>query len=179
MNNLDRQFSLVLVLFAALLGVSLWSLSALNGARASAESRGEDLADSRRLAERIISMRREPTLAASAQPRLELTGRIEQAAREADLPEGSLDRIGAEQQQRLDADTSRRTRQLFLRDVTLQQLITFLHTLTAEAGGLQIQSIRLVAPRDAREDADDRWNSEVVASYTLFDPASDGPRRRP
>jgi hypothetical protein len=159
------------LLIAVMLLSMFWCWGQLSDARRRAEAAAADLIASERIAQRIEIHRQKPSIGASAEPHLELSRRIEQAARAAELDAASLERIGPEQQRRLGDSAVERTRQVFLRQLTMRQLVEFLHTLSAENPGLQITSLRLNAPR-GEEEAGERWRAEVTLTYWLQAPSA-------
>jgi hypothetical protein len=161
---MSRRITRILVLVLLCLAmVSLWSWGRMTDQRRSAARAAEDLALSRATAGRIEQLRQRPSLGTSREPHQELSRRIEQAAAAAQLGTGSLERIGSEQQRRLSDSVAERSRPVFLRQVTLRQLMTFMHTLTEENPGLQIGSLRLSAPRG--EEGGELWRAEMTLSY--------------
>lgn len=164
MRGLNRQILLLLALFLSLAGACGWSFGALRDSRRAADVAHDDLRATRALARAITLARGTPSLAAASQPQLELTGRIERAADGAGLARGGVERIGQEQQRRLDDRSIERTRQLFLRDAEVRQIFEFLHALASDDAGLRVAAVRLTAPRG--EEAGNRWNAEITLSYT-------------
>jgi hypothetical protein len=183
----------------ALLMALAWCYLRLADARASATGAAQDLADCRALASRIESLRRLPTVAGATElGAADLSRQIEQAARVADFPEGSVERIEPEPARRVGETNYREVAtQVRLRHVTLRQVFTFLHALCAaadtsatpsshgidrSASGLRLRNIRLSAPRG--EETADRWTVESTLTYMVYSPrvkgeaASGGPVER-
>src|SRR5258706_16381127 len=119
----------------ALLLALAWCYARLASARGAATEAGQDLADSRALAARIESLRRLPTVAGAAElGASDLSRQIEQAARAADFPEDSIERIEPEPARRVGETNYREVAtQVRLRRVSLRQVFTFLHALCADA----------------------------------------------
>jgi hypothetical protein len=174
------------VAIALLLAVA-WCYTRLAGARAYAFAAGQDVADCRALAARIESLRRLPTVAGAAElGASDISRQIEQAARAAEFPEDSVERIEPEPARRVGETNYREVAtQVRLRRVTLRQVFTFLHALCADASasspsasaarasfGLRLRSIRLSAPRG--EEIADRWTVESTLTYMVYSPKTKG-----
>ena len=172
----------------ALLMALAWCYLRLADARASASGAAQDLADCRALASRIESLRRLPTVAGATElGAADLSRQIEQAAKLADFPEGSVERIEPEPARRVGETNYREVAtQVRLRHVTLRQVFTFLHALCAadtsatpssngidrSASGLRLRNIRLSAPRG--EETADRWTVESTLTYMVYSPRLNG-----
>lgn len=172
----------------ALLAAVAWCCMRLTDARASASAAAQDLADCRALAARIESLRRLPAVAGTAElGASDLSRQIEQAARVAEFPEDSVERIEPEPARRVGETNYREVAtQVRLRHVTLRQVFTFLHALcsTADtpsmaanaagrsASGLRLRNIRLSAPRG--EETADRWTVESTLTYMVYSPRLKG-----
>jgi hypothetical protein len=166
------------VIALALLAAVGWCSMRLANARASASLAGQDLADCSALAARIESLRRLPAVAGAAElGAADLSRQIEEAAKVADFPEGSVERIEPEPARRVgETNYSEVATQVRMRRLTLRQAFTFLHALCADArspasrstSGLRLRSIRLSAPRG--EENADRWTVESTLSYMFYSP---------
>jgi hypothetical protein len=172
------------IAIALLLAVG-WCYVRLAGARASAAAAARDLADCRAQVARMDSLRRLPTVAGTAElGASDLSRQIEQAARVAEFPDDSVERIEPEPARRVgETNYSEVATQVRLRRVTLRQVFTFLHALCADApaaasssatsaarppSGLRLRSIRLAAPRG--EETADRWTVESTLTYMVYSP---------
>jgi hypothetical protein len=177
------------VIAVALVAAVAWCSMRLADARASASAAGQDLADCRALAARIESLRRLPAVAGAVElGAADLSRQIERAAKVADFPEGSVERIEPEPARRVgETNYSEVATQVRLRRVTLRQVFTFLHALCAadatpsatpangagrSASGLRLRSIRLSAPRG--EENADRWTVESTLTYMVYSPRGKG-----
>jgi hypothetical protein len=167
----------------ASLAAVAWSSMRLTDARASASAAAQDLADCRALADRIESLRRLPAVAGAAElGASDLSRQIEQAAKVAEFPDDSVERIEPEPARRVGETNYREVAtQVRLRHVTLRQVFTFLHALCADAlsnalgrsaSGLRLRSIRLSAPRG--EETADRWTVESTLTYMVYSPRGKG-----
>lgn len=163
----------VLVTLLAIIGA--WSYGQLAEARRAGAAAAGDLEACRSLAGHIRRYRQQPARAAEFErASTETTAPIEQAAREAELRDGQLERITPKPPRRLgDSVYKEKPTEVQLRDVSLKQVYDLLSRLTAPQVGLSVRSIRLTAPRP--EDTEDRWNCEVELTYLIFDP----PQNRP
>src|SRR5690349_11613987 len=86
----------------AILGAVLWCYMRLSDARASASAAAQDLADCQTLATRITALRRLPAVAGTAElGASDLSRQIEQAAKRAEFPEDSIERIEPEPPRRV------------------------------------------------------------------------------
>jgi hypothetical protein len=145
----------------------VWSCSGRLDSRAAESAARHDLADCRQLAGQIESLRQQPAVAGTTElGAADLSRRIEQAAHSADFADGSIVRIAPEPARRIgETNYLEVPTQLELRRVTLQQIFTFLHSLS---GDLAVHDIRLTAPRG--EETGDRWTTEATLTYTVYSP---------
>ena len=168
-----RQNRLVLAATAAgLVLAMLWGSRRQSDSRDAALAAAAELAQCQTLAGRIESLRRRPAVADVREARAtDVSRRVEQAAREAEFTDGSLERIEPEPPRRV-GDTAYKEvpTQLRLRRVTLRQVFAFLHAVGNDAGGppLRVRSVRLSAPRG--EEATDLWAVEATLVYLVYDP---------
>ena len=172
-NATTRSRWMAATIAIALLVAVAWCYTRLADARASASAAAQDLADCRALAARIESLRRLPAVAGAAElGASDLTRQIERAAKLADFPEDSIERIEPEPARRVGETNYREVAtQVRLRHVTLRQVFTFLHALCA-ADSLQLRNIRLSAPRG--EETADRWTVESTLTYMIYSPRLKG-----
>ena len=169
----DRETLLLGVLVVALLGVAAWAWNGLDDAADDAQAAVADAAESRRLAEAITSRGLTPE-APQVDPGLNLIARVERAAAEVGWDDGAVEQVGTEQQRRVDRETVERTRTLYLRGVTLPDLVAFLQALARDDPGLRVRSIELVAPPDAADDGPELWNPQVELARTLREAPAEG-----
>ena len=168
-----RQSRLVAATVAAgLLLALLWGYRRLSDSRDAAVAAASELAVARGRAARIDSLRRRPAVADLREARAtDVTRRVEQAARAAEFPEDSLERIEPEPPRRV-GDTAYKEvpTQLRLRRVTLRQVFAFLHKLAADGEDgppLRVRSVRLSAPRG--EEATELWAVDATLVYLVYD----------
>jgi len=165
-----RQTLLISVLAALLVVVVLWAYDGMTAQRAAARSAAGDLVSVREMASRITAYTQMPTVA-SDHERLaaQTTGLIESAARDARIDPSCLDRIMPEPPRRLgDSAYKEKPTHVLLKNVTLRQLTTLIHSVTAGPHGLAARSIRISAPRP--EDTGPLWTAEVALTYLIYDP---------
>jgi hypothetical protein len=188
----DRRWRLYVALTAVtLLGLAGWSWSRLAGTEDDAGRAAEDLAACRQLADHVTALSRQPLLAGTREwAPTELTRRIERAARDARMDPSCLVRISPEDARKVgggDGSYREQPTQLQLRQVSVPQLATFLHVLTATGGdesagggggGLRVSALRLSAPRgrEGETAAGDLWSVEATLTYLIYDPS--GPTRK-
>ena len=167
----DRRRAILIGLL--LVGLALaagWSWSQMRARRVRAERAAATLADCRRLAADIESLKDGPKVAASDGFGVEKLGqRIEQARSQARLGRGSLEGVYPQSSRRIGATPYRRKPiSLTLRRLTLRQLVVFLHELT-EPPGLHLRELRLSTPRS--EGGEGKWDAEATVTYLLYEPA--------
>ena len=173
-----RQNRLVLAATAAALVLAmLWGYRRLSDSRDAAIAAAAELAECQALSGRIESLRHRPAVADVREARAtDVSRRVEQAARDAEFAEGSLERIEPEPPRRV-GDTAYKEvpTQLRLRRVTLRQVFAFLHAVGNDGPGgppLRLKSVRLSAPRG--EEATDLWAVEATLVYLVYDPKAPG-----
>ena len=177
-----RTLPLLSLPLLAVAGVNAWCWSTLQSSRQSATDAERDVASCRQLADDIVRLRKRPAIAGSREMELtELSKRMEEAARAAQVPAGGLVRISPEAARRLDragggsgyggaADVPylEKPTTVLLSGVTLPQLAAFMYAVGTGPSALDVPSLRLSAPRD--EEAGDRWSAEVEFSYLIYAP---------
>ncbi len=166
-----RRTAVLTLVLAALLGLWLGgSLRHLAAARGRALAASEDLAECRRLADRIRLLRDRSRLAEDRERVPEqTTGRIEAAAKSAGISAARLVRISPEPARRVgETAYKEKPTRVLLRKVTLKQLVAMVHGLTRGEGMLRAKSLRLTAP--SRNATDDLWDAELVLVYLIYEP---------
>ena len=150
-----------------------WSYTIYADARGGASSAAADEAESARLVGRIEQLRQRPAVAGTRELRVtELTARVEEAAAKAGCPEGSIVRIDPEGARRVeDSAYVEKPTQVLVRGVTMQQALTFLHSLAAGDGGLRLKSTRLAT---VPGEEGDRWQVECTWAYVVYAPKGTG-----
>jgi len=172
MNPRKRELWLIGTMLALLLLTVLWSYGQMSASKEAVLSAAQDTAQCRHLADRIGQLQHKPSLAGSSELAMtELARLIEQAAAGSEIPGGSLVRITPEAARRIgDSVYKEKPTQVLLRNVTLGQIVRFLHSLTGNDSGLEARQIRLSAPRD--QQTGDQWVLEATLGYLIYAPAT-------
>jgi len=168
---MNRRKATLLLIAAGLLAAVLgWCYGAMARARTTAQHAAADLVECRRMAAAIENRSRQPAKASEhEQLATETTGLIEAATRDADIEPRSLIRISPEPPRRLgDTVYKEKPTQVFLKDITLKQLVGLVHNLLASKNNLEVKALRLAAPRP--DDTTDNWTAELVLTYLIYDP---------
>ncbi len=170
MTPRKRQAGLLATMAALLLLAAAWSYGRYAAARTAAAEGRRGLIRCRGLVRRIDDLRRRPDLAGvRAMQMSELAGKVERAAAAARLPPDAVTRIWPDQPRRGGQSVYKeRPTQIALKNVALQQLVVFLHTLTAETPGLWVKDLRMTAPRG--QESGETWDVQAVVSYLVYDP---------
>jgi hypothetical protein len=160
----------------ALLAAVGWSYSRLSESRDAAGTAARDLADCRGRVDRIENLRRRPAVAGVRElAATDLSRRIAQAARAAELDEGSIERIDPEPPRRVgETDYREVGTQVRLRGAAMRQVFAFFHALCSDpapSGALKLRAIRLSAPHG--DETSDRWTVESTVTYTVYAPRTD------
>ena len=135
--------------------------------RAAAVAAGANAAEDQRMLDQIEQIRRRPALAVEREKMAgEITTLIDSAARAAGV--NSRRRISSEKPRRLgDSAYNEKPTQVIWESVTLKQVVDMVLALSSKGAGLNLESVRLSAPRDS---ADDLWTAELVLTYLIYEP---------
>lgn len=175
-NKILTQDFLVLILLPAITGLAMIiAFLGKTAAQTDSEEIATDLQRSRTLAKEISKLRSSPIIAGAADiDPTDISKRIDKAAKVALFTTDSITRISPEQPQRI-ADTPYRQRvtQVILRNVNLRQLLGFTTAISKLDGGMNIRSIRIVAPRSDNASSAEIWAVEITLTYIYFDPGKD------
>ena len=166
-----RQTALLTgVLVALLCGTLVWSVGYLSEQRKAANDAHRDLAEIEAMAGQIEAFRKLPAMAAEHERVSDdVTGLIERIATHAGVPPGCLVRITPEPPARLgDTVYKEKPTQVFLKNVTPEQIVRFAHGLVCSGQRLHARSIRLSSP--GRDSSGDLWHAELVFTYLIYDP---------
>ena len=168
---MSRKTTILLVLLLAIAGVTAGLACSNYADRQEIAKRAQaDLAECSKLAARIQAIQARPQLA-SDKPRqaAETTGMIEAAAKSAKIPAGKLVRISPGPARRLgDSPYKEKPTEVFLKNVTMKQVVAFLHDLTGPAGGLTARTLRLSSP--SARDTGNLWSVDLELTYLIYDP---------
>jgi hypothetical protein len=142
----------------------------LDDARRAAIAAAADLDDSARCAQKIQECRGRPVMAADHQKLdAEMASTIEKCAGAAGVDKKQIVRITHDPAQRyMDTAYKEKPTQVILRDVSLKQLVIFLHGILSGELGLQAKTMRLSAP--SVDDAGAAWEAELTLTYMIYDP---------
>lgn len=173
-KNVSRSQLTWIGALAALACLGAWSRSQLAAGRQAAQAAAEDLAECQRLADEITRLGTRPQKASlEARSATELAKLVEQSAQAAALPQQALVQIDPQPARRVGETAYReQATRLELRDVTLRQLVTFLHGLSHDDLGMEVSDLRLRAPRDDKsvQPTDETWTAEVTLTHLIFAP---------
>jgi len=168
-------------LFAA---VSYWQLLA---AQTEAQISSRLLSESHGYAQQIEQGRSSPAVVSDQAMELTLLAHlIERAADEAGVNRQALDRIWPQPPRRVgDSPYLRKATQLVVRDVTMAQGIGFLHRLTTGDSPMNLDALRLSAPRAStsaaggslsasrrRSQEPETWTLEATVSQLIYHPTT-------
>lgn len=163
-----RKAFLLSILAVCLLGVCYYFYDNMISCREAALAGTNDSMLCREMAASIEQYMHRPALASEHELLATQTNSlIEKAAVDAGISKRSLIRITPEPARRFD-DSSYKDKpsQILLREVTLKQMVPFVHNLLS--AGLNARAIRLVSPKS--EDTGQLWTAEITMSYLVYDP---------
>jgi hypothetical protein len=161
MSNRTRYLLRMAPIVVALGAMIVLSGQYLQGKRDAAAMAANDLAHCRSLAVQVAPevgrAKGEPAQAMAAS---DLTRLIEQAAQGAGVLPEALARITPEPAKRLENSTLREeATEVVLQQITLRQLIGFLHAVTSGNSVVGVRSVRLLSPPE--EEVGRHWTAEV------------------
>lgn len=185
----SRMRGVFVVLLLSLV-VAVWiCYAAFDQAKSAAATAAQDLAECNQLGLRITALRRRPSLAGSRELQItELAQRLEEAARSCSIPADGISRISPDAPHRVgDSPYREVATDISLRQVTLRQAISFLHTLCSAESGLRARDLRLEVPHDVQgfgspetgTTAQNTWTLEATLSYLIYAPAGDATHSHP
>jgi len=165
-----RKHLLLAVLVTLLAVLAGWAYGRYTVAKADAVRACADLAVCRSIASRIQGSRNKPNLAEAQELQLAVLARqVELAAKAALIAPDRVARIWPEPARRVeDTVYKEKPTQILLKDVSMRQIVVFLHTLTTSTSGLWAKSLRLSASRGP--EIQDSWSAEVVVTYLIYAP---------
>lgn len=173
LNVNDKPMVLMALATLVVTILAMWSYGHLHDSQSAANSAADDLAVCRRLAREVINLDSRPAMAHSQQIHLtELTRHIEQSTKQAKISPNSLVRIWPDPPMRVgDTVYQKKSTQVLFRQVTLRQIITFLHHVASQDGGPKTTQIRLSTPRG--DETGNRWTAETTLTYLIYAPRID------
>jgi hypothetical protein len=173
--SFKRQIVYLGAMILLLAVFSLWSWSVMADSRSQALAAGRELVAAKGSLARMDNLRRKPSMAGSSELALtELTRRIDKAATTAGFAQGALQRIVPESDYRPgDSVYKEKPTAVAIKNVTMQQLVSFLYALCADGSGLELRKLQIAAPRD-NENAD-KWTVDLTVAYLLYSPPTETP----
>lgn len=168
---MNRRMTLYVVALYALLATAAGSsIHHLLQERAAARAAAIALSECRRHEAHILRLRARPALATDQERgSTDVSAPIEAAAKAAGIPADRLVRISPETARRVgETPYKEKPTRAFLRNVSLQEVVTMAHRLVGEDGGFDLKSLRLDA---ARGETAGRWSAELVLVYLIYEPA--------
>lgn len=174
MSDAKRQNLLVGLMLLVLLVAAGWTTRLMLGAKRSAVVAGDNLAECRALAQSIMSLRDKDSVADAGgdaeQREQAIAEQVSAAAAKAGLGGDWLQRIEHKTPRSVgNSPYKRKPSVLYIRGLTLGQLVTLLHELTYDSS-LTAQDIQLRTPPG--EATGDLWDADVTLTYLIYDPAS-------
>ena len=171
----QRWMAIGVVVNILLLVLTGWSYYHLAGSQEAMNWAFEDAAQSRQLALAIQALDNQPSQADSQEMQLQdLTRRIEGSARDAGVAAGNLVRISPQSGSRIGQTPYRKkSTQVTLRDLTMEQVVRFHHTLESQGTGLHVTSLGLTASR--LQAVSNRWTVESTLTHIVYAPIMKGP----
>ncbi|MEM9420562.1 MAG: hypothetical protein AAGA25_16160 [Planctomycetota bacterium] len=181
-----------IALLAAASSTATWSFVYLNRAKGDELASRQQMTESLRYAKQINEAEKSPSRISNTEMEVALLARlVEQAADEASIDRHALDRIWPQPARRIgDSPYQRKTTQLVVRNVSLQQVITFLHELIQAESALSVDQLRLSAPPGSLPTLppsligqststltqayaeDEFWTLEASVSHLLYQPTT-------
>lgn len=168
---MNARMRIYLVVFTVLLAVvAVWCVRWMLEERDAARAAAADLVTCHGFQAKITRLRNRPALAEDRERRsAEISGPIERAAREAHIPAEQLVRISPEPARRIgETPYKEKPTRVFLKDVSLTNVVTMVHGLTCGETGLDLKSIRLTAP--SRDATAGTWSAELAFTYLIYEP---------
>lgn len=166
-----RRFIILALATSALLGITLlWCHNHFKQEKIAAQQAVEDRQRCQELVRDLMNIRSKPALAAEKEKGNTQTIRdVEQAAENAGIPHQCLLRITPEPSQRIGESVyQEKPTRILLRNVSLQQIAIFIHSLMINPQPLHAKSMRISAPR--ADDTGNNWDAELVLTYLLYRP---------
>ncbi len=168
----QRENIMLAVMFGLLAIVALWTHGQMSKARSAAEITSDDVQICQKLISTMKKSAHRPTMASDHEKlNTETNSFIERAASEAKIDSKSLIRITPEPARRMgDTAYKEKPTMIFLKNITLEQLVSLSHGLQTAEQQLAPKFIRIVAPQ--QNDTSLKWNAEVSVTYLIYAPPS-------
>ena len=149
MTPATREKWIVAVTVLVLLGGVGWAWGMMTDARRDAIAAARETSDCRAIAARIGKPQEIPSSANKVNPVGMVSGQITQAATDAGIPPGGIERIQPEAAHREVGGSTAQSTQVSLRDVNLRQLLGLLHGLSSGEPAFLVERVHATSPRDA------------------------------
>ena len=163
---------LPLLLFVGLAVLAFWLQGELGRARRGALEAATSAKTCREYSDRIVELKKKPELiSGTMSTTAQIAQSIEVAMQEIGIPAANLVRIEPRSSIRHEKTPFlQQPSHLELRDVTMEQLVRFLHVLSTR-NRLEATDLRLHAPRSSvTESGPEIWNVELVLTNTIYSP---------
>lgn len=170
MNTQRRTVWTVACMGGLLIGGVVFSFSRLANARSQADRAKAELITVQHTLEEIETLNGKPELASvDAERSAQLSRHIETVAAQAGIDPSQIKQIQTQPPRRIDSGPYlRQPTHVLIEQVTLAALVELLHDLDATGKSLQLDDLRLIAPREPL--VGDRWQAEFTVSYLIYEP---------
>jgi hypothetical protein len=161
---------LPLLLIVGLSILTFWLYGELGRAHRGALEAAAMARSSREFSQRIIELKKKPELiSGQMSSTAQIAQSVESAMQEAEIPAAKLVRIEPRSAIRYEKTPFlQQPSHLELREVTLEQLIRFIHVLSIR-NRLEATDLRIHAPRSAgMEPGPELWNAELTLTNTIY-----------
>jgi len=169
---LAPEHRLPLLLLTGLAILAFWLHGELGRAHRGALEAASHAKSCREFSDRIIELKKKPELiSGTMSSTAQIAQSVEAAMQDAAIPAVNLVRIEPRSAIRLEKTPFlQQPSHLELRDVTMEQMIRFLHVLSTR-NRLEATDLRLHAPRAVPVDSGPEiWNVELVLTNTIYSP---------
>jgi len=179
MTSRSKSQLIVALGFGLLVALAVWSFQEMRAARASAGVAQKNLNHCQELAQKIAKVRQRPTMAALEETTItSLATLIDEAATGSQIRKNNIVRIEPlPSRQVAETDYKEQPTYVEMRGVSLQQLVSFMHTLLADQSELDVTSLRITAPRyesDSPTTPVETWLAEITLTYLIYSPKTNG-----
>ena len=178
-GNSSKRTWLTVGVAALLVAGNLLAFLELQSGHSAARAAALNLRECKELADEIVGLRRQPSkVSIEGQSATQLSKRMEEALRAAQMPSTCLVRVDPQPARRLkDSEFKEQPTGLELRSVTLRQLVQFLQKLESGEARLRISSLGLVATQKPLIGAaEETWTAQVVLTSLIFAPKKIPPK---
>jgi len=175
MPTRSRSQLLIALCLGLLTALVVWSFQEMRAAQASVGVAQQNLTQCKDVATKIVEVRQRPTKAALEETTTtSLATLIDEAATSSRIAKSNIIRIEPQPTRRVgETDYKEQATYVELRGVSLQQLVSFMHTLLADQSELDVTSLRITAPRyesDTPAATVETWLAEVTLTYLIYSP---------